>query len=151
MRCPACDAPNPMIHESHFDCNFCGSIIPHDLVICPTCRHPNVPETENCGECGEPLTLFSQVMIRHGESDSGPYRLRQAREQASQIKARGDIASQQRMQEFKEIDRRRIQVASEAEIARRREQRLILRILVVVGVLFILAILVLSVRSMLST
>jgi hypothetical protein len=147
MNCPVCNAPDVIIKNELFECPYCGSIQPHNMLICPSCREPNPPESEECLACGEPLTLISQVMMRHSNLDSGPYRLRQAREQAARIKEIEEHESQKRIHDLEETDRKRIQAAREAEMARRKEQSQLLKITFVIILIFLLAILILTVRS----
>jgi predicted amidophosphoribosyltransferase len=150
MNCPVCDAPDVKIIEDYFECSYCGSTLPHNMSICPSCQSPNPLEAEACEVCGEPLTLFSQVIIRHANADSGPYRLRQAREQAARIKESEERASQQRLHDLEETDRRRIQAALEAERARRKEQSQLMKISAAIVILFLLLILFLALRSALG-
>jgi len=147
MNCPVCSAPNVQITNEFFECAYCGSIQPHNLLFCPSCREPNPPESEECIACGEPLTLVSQVMMRHSNLDSGPYRLRQAREQAARIKESEERSSQQRIRDLEAVDRKRIQAAREAEMARRKEQSQLLKIAFVVIASLILFVLILILRS----
>jgi len=93
------------------------------------------------------LTLVSQVMMRHSDLDSGPYRLRQAREQAARIKESEEHSSQQRIRDLQEVDRKRIQAVREAEMARRKEQSQLLKITFAVIATFILVVLILTIRS----
>ncbi len=147
MNCPVCSAPNVQIKNEFFECAYCGSIQPHNMLICPSCHEPNSPESEECIACGEPLTLVSQVMMRHSDLDSGPYRLRQAREQAARIKESEEHSSQQRIRDLQEVDRKRIQAVREAEMARRKEQSQLLKITFAVIATFILVVLILTIRS----
>ncbi len=147
MNCPVCSAPNVKIINDIFECTYCGSIQPHNMLICPSCREPNLPESEECIACGEPLTLVSQVMLRHSDLDAGPYRLRQVREQAARIKESEEHSSQLRIHELEEVDRKRIQAAREAEMARRKEQSQLLKITFAVIAAFILFVLILTIRS----
>jgi hypothetical protein len=150
MNCPVCSAPNVKITNEVFECAYCGSIQPHNMLICPSCREPNQPESEECISCGEPLTLVSQVMMRHSDLDSGPYRLRQAREQAARIKESEERSSQQRIRDLEEVDQKRIQAAREAEMARRKEQSRLLIITFAIIATFILVVLILTIRSALA-
>ncbi len=150
MNCPVCGAPDVKIIDDYFECSYCSRKLPHNMSICPSCRNPNPLESETCAVCGEPLTLFSQVMIRHTKADTGPYRLHQAREQAARIKESEERASQQRFHDLEEVDRRRIQTAVEAQRARRKEQNQLLKISVMIVILFVLVILILTIRSTLG-
>jgi hypothetical protein len=147
MNCPVCSAPNVKITDEFFECAYCGSIQRHDLLICPSCREPNPPESEECSVCGEPLTLVSQVMMRHSDLDSGPYRLRQAREQAARIKESEERSSQQRIHDLEEEDRKRIQAAREAEMARQKEQSQLFKFTCAFIAILFLVILILTIRS----
>ena len=97
--------------------------------------------------CGEPLTLVSQVIIRHSDLDMGPYRLRQAREQAARIKQSEERASQQRIHDLEEVDRERIQDALDAEMDRRKVQTQLLMIALAIIIVFFLVIIILSIQS----
>ena len=147
MNCPVCDAPDAKIAQGNFECAYCGSILPHNILICPSCRNPNPLESDNCAACGEPLTLVSQVMIRHTDREAGPYRLRQAREQAARIKESEERASQIRIHDLEESDRRRIQAARNAEIERKKEQATLFKITFVIVLIFLLTVLILTIRS----
>lgn len=147
MNCPVCNAPDVKIVKENFECAYCGTILPHNMLICPSCRNPNPLDSDNCTACGEPLTLVSQVMIRHTDRDAGPYRLRQAREQAARIKESEERASELRFRELEEVDRRRIQAVRNAELERKKEQVTLLKIFIVIIIIFLLAILILSIRS----
>jgi hypothetical protein len=147
MNCPVCDAPDVKIVDDHFECDYCSSIMPHNLLVCPSCRNPNPIDSENCTVCGEPLTLVSQVIIRHTELDLGPYRLRQAREQAAQIQESGERASQQRLRDLQEADSKRIQAAREAEMIRRKEQIRLMQFALGIILVFILVVIILLIQS----
>ncbi len=88
--------------------------------------------------------------MRHAESDSGPYRLRQARQQAARLKESEERASQQRIHDLEDVDRKRIQAVIEAESARSKEQSQLLKISLAIIVLFALITLVLTIRSALG-
>lgn len=69
---------------------------------------------------------------------SQPFRLKQARSQASAIKEREERGSQRRMEEFQEIDRRREQALAEAQEAQKVHQRRVSTVLFIIAGLFVI-------------
>jgi hypothetical protein len=49
LRCPACQADNPVSNKF---CGECGTRLP---AACPACGHANPAGPKFCGECGAPL------------------------------------------------------------------------------------------------
>ncbi len=149
--CPTCTAPGLVVTSQNIlACSYCGSSFQHDRITCPACRSLNTPEAENCARCGEPLTLISQVMLRHGGSGFDPLSLRQSRARAAELKERGEQASLLRMQNFLEQDRRREQAVAEAEAERSREQKQLFKLMVIVGSIFILLVLIVTTWQLLT-
>lgn len=91
-------------------------------MICPACNSPNDYNADACSACGEPMSLFWQVLSRHA-NPSHSMRLEQIRSQADAIKTEAMAASQQRYAQFEEIDRKRLQAEREAHLARASQDR----------------------------
>jgi CHASE3 domain sensor protein len=86
--------------------------------------------------CGEPLSLFAQVMIRHDGSDQ-PYKLQQVRSQAPVLKKHEARESEKRMEVLQAIDQRRQAAEAEAKEAQEAYLRKVSRIVLLVIPIFI--------------
>jgi hypothetical protein len=151
FNCPACTAPGLVdLSPNVLACPYCDSTFQHDLLTCPACRALNEPQAEYCEKCGEPLTLVSQVMLRHSGAGVEPLRLRQSRARAAELKERGEQASARRMHELQEIDRRREETVAKAEADRTRLQKKALSLAITIGFLFILFIVILTAWQLLA-
>jgi hypothetical protein len=89
---------------------------------------------DSCPECGEPTSLFGQVMARHTDSRRSPLWLEQARGQARGVRLEEELASQKRFEALEETDRRRLDAVRQEELAQQRKDRLTLRWGLAVGV-----------------
>ncbi len=144
-QCPACTAPGLEVSPTgRLTCSYCGTDITGAFILCPVCGHLNSHGEENCGSCGEPLSLLAQVMIRH-EGRNQPYRLQQVRTQASALKEREARESEKRMEALQAIDQRRQAVEAEAKEAQEAYQRKISRIVLLIIPIFIVIIILLVV------
>ncbi|MBI3359534.1 MAG: zinc ribbon domain-containing protein [Chloroflexi bacterium] len=145
ISCPNCGAPRlEVAADDRVVCGYCGHVFAEAGAFCPKCNHANregVVHCDNCGEtlirtcsacqhknwigaeycanCGRPLDILEYVSSRYKQSVSE--RLAQAREMANVIKAEEEAASQRRMNELWEIERRR--KMAEAEAAARQAAR----------------------------
>lgn len=91
-------------------------------MICPACDTPNDYNADACSQCGEPMSLFWQVLSRH-TNPTQSLRLEQIRSQADKIKTEAMAASQERYAQFEEIDRKRLQAERAAQQARAEQDR----------------------------
>jgi hypothetical protein len=93
---------------------------------------------ESCSNCGEPLTIVSQVISRQG-SQLKSQRLEQMRSRAGAIQEEARVSSDARMAEFMEVDRRRIKGEHEALRAQQEHDRRLFRNLAIgMGVFLLL-------------
>lgn len=91
-------------------------------MVCPSCSSANQYGVDACVQCGEPMSLFWQVLSRHA-NPSQSLRLEQIRSQADKIKTEAFAASQERYAQFEDIDRRRLQAEREDKLARAAQDR----------------------------
>lgn len=102
------------------DCGYRGEEFP--LMVCPACESTADHGADACSKCGEPMSLFWQVLSRHANpTQSMP--LEQMRSQADKIKAAAMAASQERFAKFVDIDRRRLQAERAAQLERAAQDR----------------------------
>ncbi len=94
-------------------------------VTCPVCGQDNSEEAHRCTHCGEPLTMFGQVMSRHDGAGT-PMRLNQARAQAPALQEQGHKGSEARMGSLEAVDRRRMEAQREAAARQAEKDRRIL-------------------------
>ncbi len=109
------------------------------VVICPVCHSENPDDAHRCTYCGEPLTMFGQVISRH-DGASSPMRLFQARVQAPGLKEQGQRGSAERMGSLEAIDRKRMEAQREASERQAAKDR---RILIISAGSFVVLLLVL--------
>lgn len=131
--CPACTAP--ALFESgkgQLSCPYCRSTYRGKPLICPACDRINEELSDVCLNCGEPMTVVAQV-LRRGGSGGSPRWLELSHTQANKLKAEGERTSAERMREFQEIDRRRIETDSR-ELRKRmeRDRRMLVGVLIVI-------------------
>jgi hypothetical protein len=86
----------------------------------------NPLNANKCESCQEPLTIFSRVVSRHSKS-TRIWRLDQARNQANKLKAAEAHASEARMEDFLEIDRKRKSAQREASVRQQEADRQLFR------------------------
>jgi RNA polymerase subunit RPABC4/transcription elongation factor Spt4 len=137
--CPACNAPDLSFdNRGILVCPYCGTRIAGEAVVCPRCSHINPLEAEQCLNCGEALTMMARVVLRQGEAAREPFFLERARERAAGLKSQGDLASEARMERFREVDRSR-KLREAQELARRqtRDRKLLLASAGALGMLVI--------------
>lgn len=174
LSCPNCGAPRlEMAADDRVVCGYCGNVFAESGAFCPHCQHIN-PEgaqhCQNCGEalirtcqkcehknwigaeycanCGQPLDILEFVSQRHKQSVAE--RLDQARGTANALKAEEEAASQRRLQELWEIERRRQREVAEAAARQAARDRQTIQMIVVgvivFGVALVIAGLVLALR-----
>lgn len=135
--CPICSkAVLQTVTPGVLRCNHCHAQIVQGQLQCRACQTLNPIGTENCANCGEPLSIISQVISRQG-SQQKSQRLEQMRSRAGAIQEQARQSSETRMAEFMEIDRRRLQSEHEALAARQEQDRRVFRSLAIgLGIFF---------------
>jgi hypothetical protein len=106
-------------------------------------------DADSCPKCGEPVSLFGQVMARHADSRRSPLWLEQARGQAQGVRLEEELASQKRFEILEETDRRRLEAVEREALAQQRKDRLILRWGLAIGAGLALLFLALALFSLL--
>lgn len=106
---------------------------------CPACGSAYAAGSDTCPACGEPLSGVARILAGPA-APRQPRWLDQNRQRAGDLKRDGTSASDQRMAEFNEIDRRRIE-SERAQSARTaaRERKVLLFGGITLGVLALLA------------
>lgn len=138
-QCPICNkAILRTVSPGILTCDYCHARIVRGQLRCRACQTLNPIGTESCSNCGEPLTIVSQVISRQG-SPSKSQRLEQMRSRAGAIQEEARVSSDARMAEFMEVDRRRIEGEHEALLAQQEHDRRLFRNLAIgMGVFFLL-------------
>jgi hypothetical protein len=139
LSCPKCGAPGLVAHQPDgvVTCKFCGSKYAEDnSIACPHCETINSPTAvfcaqcgnklkrnclaclhenwigaEYCSSCGRAMDLLEIMADRHAHDFRAG--LEKYRELAPLIKAEEDAASQKRLNQMWEVERKR-----QAELAR---------------------------------
>lgn len=138
LECPTCSSKDlKLVDNREWECQSCGAILVEEPLYCPICGHGTTSGIEICTNCGEPLSIISQIMTRH-TGNSEPYRLKQIRSQAQALKERDIEPSRRRMEKFQQIDRRREQAIAEAREAQAIYHRRISKVLLAIASMFIL-------------
>jgi hypothetical protein len=141
LTCPACTAPGLLaLPEGSFRCAYCGTLLQVQSVTCPACGWENVQGAEDCRNCGEPLSVVARVLTRQG-AVGPPFWLGRVRDRADELKRREAWASEQRMEQLREIDRRRMQDDARALARQRAADRQIVLVLgLALGVLGVIVV-----------
>jgi len=138
--CPACTAPQlSIVQKGVLKCSYCGSIFKGIPLVCPSCGWINATDAEICPDCGEPLSVIAQV-IRRQDTSGSPRWLNRVQSQAEKIKSAGEQASQLRLQELQEIDRKREEAVAEQIERRSKSDRVIYTIALIFGIMIIIAV-----------
>ena len=109
---------------------------------CPSCGWDNPQGEEECGNCGEPLSIAARVLTRLGNLGP-PFWIRQLRSRVAELKQREALASEQRFEQLQDIDRRRMAAEVEAHMRQQvkdRQMMLILAFGIVVLIVVVLAV-----------
>ena len=107
LTCPACTAPGLLSEPGGgFQCDYCGTVLQAQAVRCPTCDWENAQAADVCVNCGEPLTVVARVLTRQG-TVGPPFWLGRVRSRAGDLKEQAARASELRMEQLLDIDRRR--------------------------------------------
>ena len=125
--CPIC-SEEKLVESgpSAYKCEHCRASIIDGKLVCSACGNHNPLEAAKCETCQEPLTIFSRVVSRHSKSTRS-WRLDQARDQANTLKAAEASASEVRMEDFLEIDRKRKAAEREAAVIQEEADRQLFR------------------------
>lgn len=125
--CPICSEEKlAESGPSAYKCQHCRASIINGKLVCSACGKHNPLEAAKCKTCQEPLTIFSRVVSRHSKSTRS-WRLDQARDQANVLKATEAHASEARMEDFLEIDRKRKAAEREAALLQEEADRQLFR------------------------
>ncbi len=120
LTCATCTAPALIADgKGNFDCDYCGTHFVTERTKCPACGELNLKGADDCSNCGEPLSIVASVIDRQG-STFNPLWIRRLQSQVAGLKESEARASEERFEEFMEIDRRR--KAAEAEAYSRQKQ-----------------------------
>jgi hypothetical protein len=120
LTCAACTAPALTADsEGNFDCDYCGTHFVAERTECPACSELNLKGADDCSNCGEPLSIVASVIDRQGTTGN-PLWIRRLKSQVAALKESEARASEDRFEEFVDIDRRR--KAAEAEAFARQKQ-----------------------------
>jgi hypothetical protein len=142
--CLACTAPGlELVAKGVLKCQYCASSFRGLPLICPSCGWINTIQAESCPDCGEPMTVITQVISRQDKS-GGPRWLERVQSQAEEIKKSEEIASRDRLQKLQEIDRKREEAIAEEKVRRSKDDRFFLiligsAVLIVIIIVAILA------------
>ncbi|TEU00067.1 MAG: hypothetical protein E3J30_03245 [Anaerolineales bacterium] len=125
--CPIC-SEEKLVESgpSSYKCQHCRASIIDGELVCSACGKHNPLDAAKCETCQEPLTIFSRVVSRHSKSTRS-WRLDQARAQANTLKAAEAHASEARMEDFLEIDRKCKTAEREAALIQEETDRQLFR------------------------
>lgn len=145
--CPNCSSDDiASFPDGSYECQTCSAIFETGQRICSVCGQSNPPEAEECSNCTEPLTSFSQVITRHKPAEP-PLRHRQMRNQAAEIQSNELEASQVRMDEFKEIDRNREELNARLAFEQSEKDRKLLTYAFIATIVVLLVIFVIGILA----
>lgn len=138
LSCPACGADDLVVDASGAPvCRKCGTQLPVRLSPCPICGHLNLPGSEQCVVCAEPLSIAARVVSRQAGVQSLPW-LDRVRSQAGDLKATGERASQSRMAVFQRAeDRREVELRRMTSVQARKDRKLVVLAAATVGLLLL--------------
>ena len=134
--CPQCALLN---HEGERSCGRCGAQI---VRVCPFCKQENWAGNESCIGCGRTLDLL-EIMIQPASRDTRA-RLEAQQRQARLLKAQEEQASEARMARLWETERQRVEAIARDTAEKQRRERLVLA-----GIVFLIAFIVLLVIGVL--
>ena len=117
--------------------------------MCPACGAENQEGAERCSNCGEPLSTVARI-FGHATKPSQPGWLAQARGRAPELKETGLHASNERMQGFLEIDRKREAWQAEQADLQRQRDRKVLTAALIGSAIFLLVVLAFSLAALLN-
>lgn len=132
VACPHCEAVNA--NEAAF-CSACGGKLKRP---CPACGAQNWAGADHCITCGRDLDLIGALADRHTEGFKGA--LQRQRESAHLIKAEEEQASQRRLGELWQVEKRRQEFLARQQAEHWRQQTALLIVVLVILGVFVLAI-----------
>ncbi len=136
IACPRCEAVNPP--DSTF-CKSCGEKL---RVTCPACGTQNWAGAEYCAACGRDIDAISAMAERQAQGFKGT--LLQQRELANLLKHEEEVASQKRLASMYEVEERRQAHLAQQRAEQARQQNWLMGVTVGLFVLFVAAIVVIS-------
>lgn len=139
------------MNESERVCPLCGAAYEPGARRCPSCGFDLVRECPACGAvnpllahkclvCGQELEILDALFDRVTGTRGGW--LRQVHEEAPDIKAQEEAASQARLAEMWAAEERRRETLAQAQAERERQERIIVAVVVAVVAIVIVAVLV---------
>lgn len=137
--------------HSERTCHFCGTVYEPDarhcsscgadlVRECPACGAPNPLVARKCLVCGQEMEILESLFSR--VTGTRTDWLRQVREEAPDIKAQQETASQARLAEMWAAEVRRREDLARAQAERDRQQRIIVTVTVAIVAIVIVVILV---------
>jgi uncharacterized Zn finger protein len=169
MECPNCGAPVTELHDDNrIRCRFCGTVL--DLYrslcpfcefinpaetnycarcgesivrICPACQHENWAGMEHCTHCGRILDIL-EIMTRSRTRDTRA-RIAEQQRDAARIKFEETAQAEARMEQFRQMERERLQEMAATTAAKRRRERQVIAAVLIMLALGILVILTVSI------
>ena len=149
LTCPACTAPGLLSEPGGgFQCDYCGTVLLAQPVRCPACGWENAQAADVCINCGEPLTVVARVLTRQG-TVGPPFWLGRVRSRAGDLKEQEARASELRMEQLRDVDRRR-HLDDARALARQREadRRMVLVVGLAVGMLGLIVVTLVVLRAL---
>ena len=172
IQCANCGA-NELLQgqQGQLICAYCGSAFGEVTRICPHCGHLNEAGVRHCAQCGQPIVrdcpacgwdnwILAEHCVRCGRNldvieriarrwqETTQQRLEERRSGIAALKDREERASQERLDEFLEIERQRQEgLALAQQVQRQRERQLVL----VLSVAFFVLVLVVIVALLMSS
>ena len=107
---------------------------PVTIGTCPACGERYASGAETCPRCGEPLTSVARILTSPA-APRQPRWLAQNRQRAVDLRKSESQASEQRMESFLEIDRRRLDAERATALRTQARER---RAVLLAAVLFVL-------------
>lgn len=134
--CPTCKTENPPQAKR---CMGCGAALGK---TCPVCNHPNAPGDDHCYHCGAPLDTLAAVSTRYGVVKSLTENIRH--QHRVQSKASGVRFMDEQRARLDAEERERAAFIAEQQFKAQRQQKTLIVIITLLGIVFVGA-LVLSV------
>ena len=126
LTCTACTAPALIADRlGNVDCDYCGTHFVTERTECPACGELNLKGADHCSNCGEPLSIVASIIDRQGSSGN-PLWIRRLQSQVAGLRESEARASEERFEEFVEIDRRRKTAEAMAYLRQKQTDRNIL-------------------------
>jgi uncharacterized Zn finger protein len=169
MECPNCGAPvTELRDEKHIHCEFCGTVLnlyrslcpfcqfvnPEEtnycarcgeaiVRVCPACQHENWAGLEHCTNCGRILDIL-EIMTQSRTRDTRA-RIAQQQRDAVRIKLQETAQAEARLEQFRQMERERLQEIAERTAAKRKRERQVIAAVLVMVALGIVVILTISI------